>query len=107
MTGTEGILVLEFRGELNDKMHGFYRSTYTKRDGTEGFMAASQLESTYAREVFPCLDEPALKATFDVVLRVPKVRLDGNARKSPHAPRIYSACSATSGAGHRADFINE
>lgn len=65
-------LYLEFKGELNDKMKGFYRSKYFKPDGTEQFAAVTQFEATDARRCFPCWDEPALKATFDITLKVPK-----------------------------------
>jgi aminopeptidase 2 len=59
---------IAFTGQLNDKMAGFYRSTFKKPDGTEGIMAVSQMEATDARRAFPCFDEPALKATFTVTL---------------------------------------
>lgn len=49
-------------------MVGFYRSGYTKTDGTNGYIATSQMEPTGARQAFPCFDEPALKATFDITL---------------------------------------
>lgn len=64
-------LNIQFTGELNDKLRGFYRSTYTDIDGNEQVMASTQLEATDARRAFPCWDEPALKATFDLTLVVP------------------------------------
>ena len=67
----EATLAIEFTGELNDKLRGFYRSTYTDIDGNERYMATTQLEATDARRAFPCWDEPALKATFTLTLVVP------------------------------------
>lgn len=63
-------LNLVFRGELNDKLVGFYRSTYTDASGVTQTLAVSQMESTHARRAFPCWDEPAFKATFDITLVV-------------------------------------
>ena len=67
----EATLAIEFTGELNDKLRGFYRSAYTDIDGNERDMATTQLEATDARRAFPCWDEPALKATFALTLVVP------------------------------------
>lgn len=64
-------LVTDFRGVLNDKLRGFYRSTFTDADGTERVIATTQFESTNARRAFPCWDEPDLKATFEITLVVP------------------------------------
>lgn len=68
-------LSLSFNGELNDKMKGFYRSKYTSPSGEERFSAVTQFEATDARRCFPCWDEPAIKATFDITLVVPKDRV--------------------------------
>ena len=32
------------------------------------YLVATQLESIFAREMFPCYDEPDLKATFSVIV---------------------------------------
>ena len=64
-------LTLVFRGILNDKMRGFYRSRYNIGD-KEHHMATTQFEATDARRAFPCFDEPAQKAIFYVSLIVPK-----------------------------------
>ena len=49
---------------------GFYRSTWTDEEGNEKVIATTQFESTNARRRFPCFDEPDLKASFGVTLRV-------------------------------------
>jgi puromycin-sensitive aminopeptidase len=63
-------LQLTFSGILNDKLHGFYRSTYKDPNGREKTLASTQFESTDARRAFPCWDEPAFKAVFQVTLVV-------------------------------------
>lgn len=65
-------LNIAFKGEINDKMKGLYRSKYINEKGEETYAAVTQFESTDARRCFPCWDEPALKATFDISLTVPK-----------------------------------
>ena len=69
----EGPAVVEiaFTGVLNDQLHGFYRSTYTDPEGAQHTIATTQFENTDARRAFPCWDEPAFKATFQVNLTVP------------------------------------
>ena len=64
---------IKFSGILNDKMRGFYRSRYDYK-GKTYHMGVTQFESTDARRAFPCFDEPAHKATFDVSLKVPSDR---------------------------------
>ncbi len=64
-------LHIAFRGILNDKMRGFYRSSYVY-EGKVHNLATTQFEATDARRAFPCFDEPAQKAVFHVSLVVPK-----------------------------------
>jgi len=63
---------LAFAGELNDRLHGFYRSTFTDSEGRTRTIATTQFEATHARRAFPCLDEPDAKAVFSVTLDVPE-----------------------------------
>jgi len=58
---------IKFTGHLNDKLRGFYLSTYKGRK-----YEVSQMESTDARVAFPCFDEPAYKATFTITAIVDK-----------------------------------
>ena len=59
-----------FSGTLNDKLRGFYRSTYTAPDGETQTIATTQFESVDARRCFPCFDEPDRKAVFDITVVV-------------------------------------
>jgi len=59
--------VIKFNGRITDSMHGLY-PCYYEHDGVKKELLATQFESHHAREVFPCVDEPEAKATYDVTL---------------------------------------
>jgi len=56
---------IEFTGDLNDRLLGFYRSQY-KQNGKTKYLATTQFEAADARRAFPCWDEPEAKATFEI-----------------------------------------
>ncbi len=62
---------LIFSGKITKQMNGMYPSSYKEGKKNKEILA-TQFESHHAREVFPCIDEPAAKATFDLVLTTPK-----------------------------------
>ncbi len=62
---------LDFAGENNDRMYGFYRSE-VKDGNSTSYMLSSQFEAADARAAFPCFDEPSMKATYDLSLKVDK-----------------------------------
>ncbi|MBR3368610.1 M1 family metallopeptidase [Candidatus Saccharibacteria bacterium] len=59
-----------FHGALNENMQGAYLSTY-KHENREEKIISTQFESHYARECFPCIDEPSAKAIFELDIAVP------------------------------------
>lgn len=63
----EHTVTLEFEGNITNPMHGLY-PCYFKVNDQDAELLATQFESHHAREVFPCVDEPEAKATFDVTL---------------------------------------
>jgi len=63
-------LDIAYTGIINDKLRGLYRSSFKDADGVEHALAASQCQATDARRVFPCWDEPDMKATFQTTMVV-------------------------------------
>ena len=61
------IVCIDFSGTITDAMHGLYPCYFT-HDGVKKQLFATQFESHHAREVFPCVDEPAAKAEYDLTL---------------------------------------
>lgn len=61
-------------------MVGFFRANYRAfgqpasviRDGDKAVMLATHFEPCHARWAFPCIDEPHLKATFDLSIEIPE-----------------------------------
>ncbi len=64
------VLSMHYTGSLNDKLRGFYRSSYKDASGKQAYMAVTQMEATDARRMFPCFDEPSFKATFKLTARI-------------------------------------
>jgi aminopeptidase N/puromycin-sensitive aminopeptidase len=56
---------IAFDGKIAQQLRGLYLSKTAKRK-----YAVTQFEAMSARRAFPCFDEPAMKATFDVTLVV-------------------------------------
>lgn len=72
------VLKIEYNGTLSDQLRGFYKSRSTKKDGTSTYVAATHFEPTSARLAFPCWDEPAIKAPFEITI----VNSKGNETKA-------------------------
>jgi aminopeptidase N len=64
-------VTLKFKGKITAGMHGVY-PCYYDINGKKQALIATQFESHHAREAFPCIDEPAAKATFDLTITSPK-----------------------------------
>ncbi|KAM5291545.1 aminopeptidase N [Glossophaga mutica] len=77
----------QFEGELADDLAGFYRSEYM--DGNvKKVLATTQMQSADARKSFPCFDEPAMKAQFNITLIHPHnlTALSNMLPKGPSVP---------------------
>ncbi|KAI8808482.1 peptidase family M1-domain-containing protein [Cladochytrium replicatum] len=70
--GETAVLSIEFSGKITNDLRGFYSSSYINPDGKSAIMASTHFEPTAARRAFPCFDEPAIKAKFDISMRVRK-----------------------------------
>ncbi len=79
LTPGEWRIKLTFTGALNDKLRGFYRSSYKDQAGEPHTLAATQFEATDARRAFPCWDEPAFKAVFSSTIVIsPQLQVVSN-----------------------------
>ncbi|XP_019622204.1 PREDICTED: aminopeptidase N-like [Branchiostoma belcheri] len=63
--------IAEFMGKVRTQPPGLYTTDYRHSDGLRQ-MLVSSLKPMGARYVFPCMDDPAMKATFDVTIEHPK-----------------------------------
>ncbi|XP_077203790.1 leucyl-cystinyl aminopeptidase [Paroedura picta] len=67
LVGRNYTLNMEYYSNLSDTYYGFYKIAYNS--SSERWLAATQFEPLAARSVFPCFDEPAFKATFQIKVK--------------------------------------
>lgn len=66
-------LSIEFAGKFNDHIAGLYQSSYTIEEENEEktrYVAATHFEPIDCRTVFPCFDQPDMRAEFEIILIV-------------------------------------
>lgn len=69
LNGSSYELYLAFEAPLETRLHGYYLSSYNdRRTNQKQYLSITQFEATHARFAFPCFDEPAMKARFEISL---------------------------------------
>ncbi|KAK0169462.1 hypothetical protein PV328_012015, partial [Microctonus aethiopoides] len=64
--GSDCNLTLKYTGEEGEHFRGLYRTRHDTKNGDNGWIASTHFEPIAARQVFPCWDEPALRANFTI-----------------------------------------
>jgi aminopeptidase N len=57
-------LSFSYTGKIGTGPQGLFAQQYVTPDGTKGLLLSTQFETTYARRMFPCWDEPSFRATY-------------------------------------------
>ena len=64
-------LSFSYSGRIETQPHGLFVQPFVKADGAHDLVLSTKMESTDARRMFPCWDEPAFRATFQLTVTVP------------------------------------
>ena len=64
-------LTFSYRGRIERQPHGLFAQPYSIRGGGQGLLLSTQMEPADARRMFPCWDEPAFRARFQLTAVVP------------------------------------
>ncbi|KAJ5731856.1 hypothetical protein N7493_003337 [Penicillium malachiteum] len=69
----EFIVRIAFDGTISKGVAGFYSTEYKYFEDIQHKFLVTHMEPSYCRRVFPCFDEPALKASFSIEVVLPSV----------------------------------
>lgn len=67
------VLSFSYRGKIETSPLGIFVQPFVKPDGSKDFLLSTHFEPTDARRMFPCWDEPAFRATFQLSVTVPTI----------------------------------
>lgn len=65
-------LEIHFKSNISDSLTGFYKSFHDREKNDSSVLFTTKFQPTDARKAFPCLDEPNLKATFNIEIIHPQ-----------------------------------
>ncbi|KAJ6013844.1 hypothetical protein N7540_008435 [Penicillium herquei] len=71
-SGKEFLVRISFEGTISNGVAGFYSTEYRDSEGVQHKFLTTHMEPSYCRQVFPCFDEPAFKASFTLEVVVPR-----------------------------------
>jgi aminopeptidase N len=63
-------LTFSYTGRIESQPHGLFAQLFA-RDGGQGLLLSTKMESTDARRMFPCWDEPAFRSSFQLKVTLP------------------------------------
>jgi aminopeptidase N len=86
-------LTFSYTGRIDSHPPGFYLQEYVAPGGAKGMLISTKFEPTYARRWFPCWDEPAFRATFELTATVPAGW--ATVANMPPARRVEHGATAT------------
>jgi aminopeptidase N len=64
-------LTFSYSGRVESQPHGLFLQSYQRLDGSPGRLLSTKMESTDARRMFPCWDEPAFRSSFQLSVTIP------------------------------------
>ena len=64
-------LSFAYDGKMQTQPQGLFLQRYSKSADPHAFLLSTEMEPTDARRMFPCWDEPAFRATFQLTVTVP------------------------------------
>ena len=65
------VLEMAYTGKIESGPRGLFAQPFQKPDGSRDVLLSTQFEATDARRMFPCWDEPAFRARFQLTATVP------------------------------------
>ena len=86
-------LILAYSGIIQTQPQGMFVQPYSGTGGGAGLLLSTQMEATDARRMFPCWDEPAFRATFQLTATVPAAW--ATLSNMPVAKRVVHGSRAT------------
>jgi aminopeptidase N len=64
-------LTFSYTGKIETQPHGLFAQSYVRPGGGQGRLLSTKMESTDARRMFPCWDEPAFRSTYQLTVTTP------------------------------------